>query len=452
MDYRLTATLLDSLGLAMCVFDADDRSVLWNTSFLRFFPEHDGHLHAGEHYGDNLRRFYRGRLSPEDMVHIDRYIADGIQRNRNQTRPYVFQHRGRWLRVSSLAQPDGHRVRVWLNLSTAEAWQHDERPPDVLMRDLQSPDAMQMLEDVGDGAVLLDAQERILYANDRFITMYGFATKAAVAGRTFADLVLDLWDESGVPRAQARSNQDLSAALFDGSVFAGAPFEVPLPGQRWMRVTMNRTMGGQTYAFHSDISPSKRQELRLLQAERHAREREQELRMLTDQLRDETHHDALTGLHNRRALQAQLRDLASNPGTHGLLFIDLDGFKSVNDMAGHAAGDEVLRQVAGLLRGSVRTGDTVVRLGGDEFVVMLGHCDAAQAHAVGTKVVQAVGTQEFNAHGQGFRIGASVGVRIFSGTQDMEGLLRDADIACYAAKRNGRARVEIHHRPADAAS
>ncbi len=171
--------------------------------------------------------------------------------------------------------------------------------------------------------------------------------------------------------------------------------------------------------------------------------------MLTDQLRDETHHDALTGLHNRRALQAQLRDLAARAGMHGLLFIDLDGFKSVNDVAGHGAGDEVLRQVAGLLRGSVRAGDTVVRLGGDEFVVMLGHCDAAQAHAVGTKVVQAMAAQEFHAQGREFRIGASVGVRIFSSTESMETLLRDADAACYAAKRNGRSRVEVH--PADAA-
>ncbi len=65
MDFDLTATLLDSLGIAMCVFDAEERTVLWNASFLRFFPEHEGRVHAGEPYADNLRRFYQGACRPK---------------------------------------------------------------------------------------------------------------------------------------------------------------------------------------------------------------------------------------------------------------------------------------------------------------------------------------------------------------------------------------------------
>lgn len=431
MDYRLTATLLDSLGIALCVFDAQDRTVLWNASFLRFFPEHDDHVHAGEPYAANLRRFYLHRLPADDLPHIERYIADGIARHREQTRPYTFQHRGRWLRVAATPLPNGDRVRIWMNLSGAESrGAPDATPVNTVLNPLQAPDALRMLEHVGDGAAVHDDAGRIVFANDRFVAMYSLPTQAAAVGRTYAELVQQRWDAAGLPEEHAAHAEDLAAALRDSLHFAGAPFEVPLPGSRWVRVAMNRTGSGQTYAFHADISAEKREE--------------SELRALTDRLRQETHRDVLTGLQNRRGLDALLQDLGSQPGPHGLLFIDLDGFKAVNDAAGHGAGDAVLRQVAGVLRRSVRMADTLVRIGGDEFVVLLRSCDADQARAVGSKIVEAIRGEPFVVGADTFRVGASVGVRVFSGVGDSpDVVLHDADVACYRAKRNGRGRVEV---------
>ena len=103
---------LDMLGIAACEYDARLEAVSWNSTFLQFFPEDVGAIYAGEPYADNLVRFYRNRLSPEEMPEIERYIAEGVARHQNQTQPFEFIHNGRRLRASSLRAPGGERVRL----------------------------------------------------------------------------------------------------------------------------------------------------------------------------------------------------------------------------------------------------------------------------------------------------------------------------------------------------
>ncbi|MGD9772889.1 diguanylate cyclase domain-containing protein [Diaphorobacter sp.] len=430
MDYRLTATLLDSLGIALCVFDAQARTVLWNAQFLRLFPEHDGHLHAGEPYAANLQRFYRARLAAEDLPQIDRYVREGVLRHQNQSRPYMFQHRGRWLRVAVTCLDNGDRMRVWTDLSQAGALQTIEPAEAPQPAGLHAPDALHLLEHAGDGIAVLDTAGHILFANDRFATLYGLSSRSAALNRRYPDLARQCWQVPHAAAEYAERADELTMALNDSLHFAGVPFAVPLPGQRWIRVTLNAPVGDQVYTTHTDVSADKREE--------------SALRALTDRLRQETHHDALTGLQNRRGLESLVHGLGRQPGPHAVLFIDLDGFKAVNDSAGHATGDEVLRQAAGLLRRSVRTGDTVVRLGGDEFVVLLRACGLPQARTVGNKIVNAVGTTAFTTACGTFYIGASVGVRMFDDHLDSpDVVLHDADVACYQAKRDGRGRVAV---------
>jgi diguanylate cyclase (GGDEF)-like protein len=138
-----------------------------------------------------------------------------------------------------------------------------------------------------------------------------------------------------------------------------------------------------------------------------------------------------------------LVDLA--PGTTAAaLFIDLDHFKPVNDTAGHAAGDAVLRAVAHALTGAVRRDELVARLGGDEFAVVLTHCDLTSAERIANKVQQAIGEVcvRWDAHVLG--VGASIGVvEIPHGTTDFNHVLHAADLACYAAKQAGRNAVRV---------
>ncbi len=159
-------------------------------------------------------------------------------------------------------------------------------------------------------------------------------------------------------------------------------------------------------------------------------------------------HDSLTDLPNRaRAMEsiaAALNRTRRSGELLGLLFVDLDGFKAVNDTFGHAAGDEVLKIVAARLRAEVRGGDLVARLGGDEFVVLLEPLDTeADALPIAERLVAAA-ARPIPINDRFAHIGASVGLAISQdASADAGRLLHEADIAVYRAKRSGRGRVEV---------
>lgn len=176
------------------------------------------------------------------------------------------------------------------------------------------------------------------------------------------------------------------------------------------------------------------------------------LEHLQEELTHTAAHDSLTGLANRSQALPLLHAALSRAQRRGdlvaVLFVDLDGFKTVNDTQGHPAGDEVLRAVARELRSVLRAGDTAVRLGGDEFVVVLDPVeDEAAAIGVAQRIIAALAEPIPISTGATGRIGASVGVACNHdpGT-DPDTLLTEADIAVYKAKAGGRGRVEVFNR------
>jgi two-component system cell cycle response regulator len=157
--------------------------------------------------------------------------------------------------------------------------------------------------------------------------------------------------------------------------------------------------------------------------------------------------DALTGLYNRRYLETQLSQLIEQSVDRGkvlsLLTLDIDFFKSVNDTYGHDAGDRVLQEVAGRIRGSVRSVDLACRTGGEEFVVVLPGADLSIAEKVGERIRKAIASKPFLlGPGSHLTVTASLGVSSLGSAQDtVEDLLKRADRALYRAKREGRNRV-----------
>lgn len=163
------------------------------------------------------------------------------------------------------------------------------------------------------------------------------------------------------------------------------------------------------------------------------------------QLAHQASHDALTNLMNRREFERRLQRLLSaesDPADrHALCFLDLDQFKVINDTSGHIAGDELLRQIAALLQGQLRSRDTLARVGGDEFAVLMEHSTLNQAARLAEKLRATVGNFKFHWRSQRFSIGVSIGIVPVQAGQSMVDTLTRADMACYTAKKEGRNRI-----------
>ncbi len=561
---RAAAAALDGLDVGFCAFDHHDRTLAWNQTFLAFFPEHQGAVHEGEPYAENLRRFYGVRLSAEELPLIERYVAEGVQRHRSQRRPYEFDHRGYRVRVSSVEMGAFGRLRVWRKVSALADPALEARPLKPTLAD----GASAILESMPDGVLVVDAGDRMLWANQAFLALYGLRSLEDVAGAGFEALLRQAWSDEPQAPAFLQSLEILS----ENQRFSGAPFELALPGERWVRVIEQRghASDGRGCFVHVDITSMKRQQQALREAEARARASEAGYRMLAEHssdtvatlregrltyvspnvakllgwrpdeilgrpvidfchpqdiasvlaalqrlrgqpeadyrarvlhadgryvwiesrasrlppregdadaplemvinvrgiaarkaIEDELDHtrrrlealavtDGLTGLANRRSFDAALETECRRAQREGsplaLLFIDLDDFKLLNDNCGHLAGDDVLRQVATVLKACAqRAGDLAARYGGEEFALLLPNTEPPQAEAIAERLRAGIeGLVAPASHGRGLSV--SIGLcgsdnPRLDGTP--EALLRLADEALYAAKHGGKNQVRL---------
>lgn len=175
-----------------------------------------------------------------------------------------------------------------------------------------------------------------------------------------------------------------------------------------------------------------------------------EERRLTRQVAHDAMHDSLTGLVNRREFEKRLGRALNNAKernlAHTLCYLDMDQFKIVNDTAGHAAGDQLLKQISELLSGLFRQRDTFARLGGDEFGLLLENCMLDQAEVICDKILARTRDFTFVWQGNNFQVGVSIGiVPITAQKESVSQLLSQADVACYSAKDLGRNRYFVYH-------
>ena len=276
-----------------------------------------------------------------------------------------------------------------------------------------------------DCIISIDNQGRILEFNPAAEKTFGHR-RAQVLGRDMVSLIIPEEyreahtegmhrQQKGEPSTILNERVEVTALHADGHTF---PVELTVTKEHVGKETVYT-------AFLRDITTARKME---------------------QQLSYQATHDALTDLINRREFERRLEHaLEAREGQHCILYMDLDQFKVVNDTSGHAAGDELLRQLSRVLRQDVRLSDTLARLGGDEFGLLLEFCSIEAAEKVANSLLKVVRNFQFYWGERRYTIGISIGVVPFTGYGETLGeIMSAADAACYTAKERGRNRIQTY--------
>ena len=269
------------------------------------------------------------------------------------------------------------------------------------------------------GLTMFDGEQRLVVCNQRYRELYGVPASLTKPGTSLEEIVTfraQNETRSGVGVEQYKQRL-LTFSLEDKS--HTTVFE--LNNGRIIQMRRNPMPGGGWVGAHEDVT---------------------EQRKAAERIAYLAHHDALTDLPNRVLLRERLTEsLADIPvgRSVGMLCLDLDNFKEINDSLGHPVGDALLKQVAGRLRSCVRDIDTVARMGGDEFTIVQGEADQPDAAALLASRLITRLSEPYDIEGQHLRIGTSIGVALAPHDGlEADHLLRAADMALYRAKAEGR--------------
>ena len=271
----------------------------------------------------------------------------------------------------------------------------------------------------GQAISIYDRDRKLVYCNRQFLHLYGLPKRLGRPGTTF-EAILRGRTASG---SYVGDDPDVFVAerLAQLDQRSYSNVVVTLNSGRLLSITHQPLRDGGWVSIHKDIT---------------------EFNQLQEELAHRAYHDSLTGLANRHLLQQRLSqcvDEAAGLGSFALLLVDLDGFKAVNDTLGHAAGDQLLKEVAHRLEAVVGTRGMAARMGGDEFAVVMDVGAAGRdAHMLAVQLIDAA-RRPFSIDGQPCEIAFSIGVAVAPDDgHNAEQLLKNADLALYAAKKQRR--------------
>jgi diguanylate cyclase (GGDEF)-like protein/PAS domain S-box-containing protein len=415
----LLAAALESTADGIMVADLEGRVTLWNQRFREMWNLPEEVLRSGE--GWRVLQLASAQVKdPEIHAAAARAL---LQCPECDSSRLVELTDGRFFERVSRPQRIGGRVvgRVWSYSDVTEA-----KRTEAVLRESEERYAL-AVEGALEGIWDWDLQRERIYLSPRWKAILGYAPDEPVGEHP------DEWLTRVHPDDLERVRGELATSIGGGRTHFEIEHRVMHRDGSW-RWTRARAVT----VFDPEGRP-----IRIAGSLSDVTEQ----KVAEELLLHHALHDVLTGLPNRSLLVDRLgialRRTARSGGSVGVLFMDLDGFKVVNDSLGHAVGDRLLDAVARRLEGCLRPSDTVARLGGDEFTVLLEDLrDAAEARAVAERVHDAL-REAFVLDGRPVFTTASVGIAVGATGATPESLLRDADTAMYRAKSRGRARCEV---------
>ena len=417
---------LEAAGQGVWDYDARTDTVFYSDGWRRMRG-----IPVGE-YVDSAQSEWLKRVHPDD---VPRILATVGKQNQGEDGYDILEYRerhrdGHWVWILSRGRPvewdeNGKSVRT---IGTDTDITRQKKIEAELAAEKER--LRVTLDAIADGVISTDARGSIVFMNPVAERLSGWASADAM-GRQLCEILTLANEKSCEPVA------DVVAECLDKGEVAHLGDNAVLVGRDGSRRDIRASAAplrtpagdviGSVLAFQ-DVTTS---------------------RSLQRQLAHSATHDALTELPNRvafeEALEAVAAEAARDHRSHALCFIDLDRFKPVNDTAGHAAGDALLREVADAIRANCRRQDFAARIGGDEFAVLLADCPLSAAERVAQKIVDAIAAIRFAWEGSTYQIGASVGITMIdrSEASPVE-LMSEADAACYVAKAKGRGQVAVY--------
>ena len=420
---RLTAAI-ENFDELFVLWGPDDRLVICNQQFRDINARVIDSVQPGELFEDHIRAAMAAGLYPAAEGWEEEWIQNRLARHREPGAPFEMQRQdGRWILLTEQRLPDGSTATISTDITQRkQAEQALADKHDVLNT---------VLATIPDGVQVLDRNLDLVAWNDRLFHVLdldaGDILGAKHPERAFreamAENVLDRTREARSGMATLEIMARTSAPV----QYDPIRFEQQLSSGKWIECRGHPLPGGGFLAIYRDIDDSKE---------------------LFAQLEELATTDALTEIPYRRSFLERATGEFARSKRHGsdvsILMIDVDHFKAVNDRHGHAAGDDVLRQIAQACNGALRGSDILGRIGGEEFAALLPEADSATARLVADRLRRAVVNLANEAGATPTPVSVSIGIATTNlSAETLETIMANADTALYQAKQDGRNRAVL---------
>jgi diguanylate cyclase (GGDEF)-like protein/PAS domain S-box-containing protein len=417
---------LANMPTGLSMFDAEGRLMVWNERYVELYGMSPEVVRRGADIYDVVA--HRKRTSGLDMdarAYVDEFRNDLLRDGRSVKISRLDD--GRVMSVTNTAIAGGGWIAIHENITERVGDEEAlfNQAAELARINLRFDTA---LSHMTQGLSMFDERKRLVVWNKRFAELYDVPEKFLKVGTPYEDIIADRFAR-GVTKADT-SPEAVKAKIAELSSLARDSHRVDeLADGRFLLLSRQPMPGGGWLAIMEDITERKRAEAEIVHLAR---------------------HDVLTGLANRAEFNEKLEEASKRLKRSGaaitVMMLDLDRFKSVNDMYGHPAGDELLVEVGRRLKSTLRETDLLARLGGDEFAILQegGPAQHEGAIALALRILTAI-SEPFDLGGFEVNIGTSVGIAMAPehGTEPEE-LLKSADLALYTAKTQGRSDYRIY--------